>query len=153
MPANYANGKIGYDLTFEMNSFGEPRIRSEIETLKDVVLFILMTKPGQYPSLPQIGMNIEKLLYSFYDELDENELQSTLVQQCNMLGMYFQNGAIAFKTAKSHGQPDLLLQIQGAEMYPIGYKKDTNNTNKTYLIGITLDDLNQMIFNVNTKLT
>lgn len=148
---NYASGTIGYDLTFELNDFGEPRIRSEIETLKDVILFILLSKPGQYPSLPQIGMNVESMLYSFYDEIDENKLQATLTEQCNALGVYFQNGMVAIKKAIYKGKPSLLFQINGNEKFPVGYKKGNSGSNRTYLIGITLNDLNQMIFNVNSR--
>lgn len=151
MSANYASGSIGYDLSFELNEFGESRIRSEVEVLKNTILFILFTKPGQYPSLPQIGMNLEQKLYSFYDELDESSLQAELIQQCNALGMYFQNGCIAVKKVYYQNKPSLIIQIQGLEQYPAGYKKGTNTSMTTYLIGITLDDLNQMIFNVNTQ--
>lgn len=153
MAANYSNGSIGYDFTFEINEFGEPRIATEVETLKNAVLFVLMTKPGQYPSLPHIGLNIQSLLYSFYDEIDESQLQSQIIEQCNALGMYFQNGSIIIKKVMYRGQPSLIIQIAGNEIYPIGYKKTNSGTNRAYLIGITLDEFNKMIFNVNTQIT
>jgi hypothetical protein len=57
---------IGYDTTFELNEFNEHRLRSEIELIKNTILFILFAKPGQYPSLPHIGLDIQSMLYSFY---------------------------------------------------------------------------------------
>lgn len=153
MAANYSNTSIGYDFTFELNEFGEPRITTEVETLKNVVLFILLTKPGQYPSLPHIGLNLQSMLYSFYDEIDEGKLQSKIVEQCNALGSYFQNDMIMIKKVIYHNQPSLIIQIQGPETYPPGYKKSTTGTTRTYLIGITLNEFNQMIFNVNGNVT
>ena len=34
----YNNLTVGYDTTFELNEFNEPRLRSEIEVIKDVFL-------------------------------------------------------------------------------------------------------------------
>ena len=46
---------IGYDGTFELNEFNEPKLASEIEVVKNIILTVLFFKPGQYPSLPTIG--------------------------------------------------------------------------------------------------
>ena len=60
-----ADTNIGYDCTFELNEFNEPKLSSEIETIKNTLLFILFSKPGQYPSLPQIGIDINSYLYIY----------------------------------------------------------------------------------------
>ena len=67
--------------------------------------------------------------------------------------MYFQNGSIIIKKVMYRGQPSLIIQIAGNEIYPIGYKKTNSGTNRAYLIGTTLDEFNKMIFNVNTQIT
>ena len=77
--ANYAIGSIGYDTTFELNEFNEPKLRSEMETLKNVLLFVLFTKPGQYPSLPTVGLNIGSSLYEFYDEIDVDDIKTQII--------------------------------------------------------------------------
>lgn len=151
MGANYDETGIGYDTTFELNEFNEPRIRSEIETLKDVVLFILFSKPGSYPSLPEIGLNIEDYLYSFYDELDVNELKDKLKEQCSILAPYMTGGAIAIQKTKYNGQPSLIINIEGNETFPPGYKKDQIGNSKRYLIGLTYDDMQNLIYNVNAQ--
>ena len=149
MPANYALGTIGYDTTFELNEFNEPKIRSEMETLKNVIMFILFAKPGQYPSLPQIGMDIQNVLYSFYDELDVEELKQKLIEQCSMLGGYLNQGTVDIRKTKYKSQPSLMIHIQGTETYPDGYKKDMVGNSEKYLIGITYDEMNNMIYNIN----
>lgn len=151
MAANYAITSIGYDTTFELNEFNEPRIRSEIETLKDVLLFVLFSKPGQYPSLPMIGMDIGSNLYEFYDELNVEDLKTQIIDQCNILGSYINSGSIAIKKIKYKGKPSLIIHIEGTETFPPEYKSDQIGKSNRYMIGITYNDLDQMIYNVNAE--
>lgn len=148
---NYLNTNIGYDTTFELNEFNEPRIRSEIETIKDVILFILFSKPGQYPSLPHIGLDIQSMLYSFYDDLTESDLKYKIGEQCKAMGVYLSDGTINIRKTKYRGKPSLLINIEGTELYPDGYMKDNTTNSDRYLIGITFDELNQMIYNINSE--
>lgn len=143
--------RIGYDGTFEMNEFNEPRIRSEIEVIKNTILYILFTKPGQYPSLPSIGLDIESKLYSFYDEINTEDLKEKLINQCNALGAYINSGMVDIRKQKYRNKPSLLIHIEGTETYPEGYMKDSYNGSDRYLIGITFDQLNKMIYNISSE--
>ncbi len=142
---------IGYDTTSELNEFGQPRIRSEIELIKDVILFVLFAKPGQYPSLPQIGLDIGTMLYSFYDEVDEVKLKTQIIEQCSVLGVFFDKNIINIKKLMWRGSPSLLIHIEGKEQYPPGYMKDRVQNSTKYLIGITYDEFKNMIYNVNSQ--
>lgn len=148
--ANTSYG-IGYDTTFELNEFGQPKIQSEIELIKNIILFVLFSKPGQYPSLPHIGLDIQSQLYSFYDELDVEDLKVQLSGQCEILGAYFSQGTIDVKKTKYKNQPSLLIHIEGSETYPDGYMRDSIGTVNRYLIGITFDELNKMIYNISAE--
>lgn len=141
------NTVIGYDTTFELNEFREPKIKSEIEVVKDIILFILFSKEGQYPSLPKIGLNIRSYLYSFYDDLNVMELKSELIHQCEALGCYFDMNMINIRKKRYNNQPSLLINVYGTEKYPNGYMKD-HIRNNGYLIGITYDELKRMIYDV-----
>lgn len=143
--------KLGYDTTFELNEFNQPRIRSEIELIKNSILFILFSKPGQYPSLPTIGLNIETLLYSYYDELDVNDLKGRIIEQCNALGTFFDQNSIAIMKTKYKGEPSLLIHVEGKESYPRGYMRDQVKTTNRYLIGITFDEFKRMVYNINSQ--
>ena len=145
------NARIGYDATFELNEFNQPRIRSEIEVVKNTILYILFSKPGQYPSLPMIGLDIESLLYSFYDEINTEDLKDKLVKQCNALGCYFDNGMVAIQKMIYRNQPSLLIHIEGTETYPDGYMKDSISGSDRYLIGITFDELHKMIYSISSQ--
>lgn len=140
--------KIGYDVSFALDNFGKPRIISEIELIKNVVLFVLFTRPGQYPSLPNIGLNIQTMLYSYYDEINNNDLRDKIISQCNALGTYFDSGVISVLKTIYRNKPSLMIHIQGTETFPIGYSINDGESEK-YLIGITFDELNQMIYNIS----
>lgn len=146
-----SSARLGYDATFELNEFNEPRIRSEIEVVKNTILYILFSKPGQYPSLPTIGLDIESYLYSFYDEINPEDLKNKIVSQCNALGCYFDTGMVAIKKQIYKNKPSLLIHIEGTESYPNGYMKDSGRISDRYLIGITYDDLNRMIYNISSQ--
>jgi hypothetical protein len=142
--------KLGYDLTFELNSFGQPRIRSEIEMIKNIVLYVLFAKSGQYPSLPNIGLDIESLLYSDYETLDVEELKNQIYSQCNALGTYFGDNTIQIQKTIYNDKPSLLIHIDGSEILPNNneYLTDIHTKNEIYMIGITFDSLDQLLYNV-----
>ena len=140
----YAKKTMGYDLTFDVNDFNEPKLMSEIETVKNVLLFVLFAKPGQYPSLPKIGMDIEQYLYSFYDELDENDLKSQIVSQCQLLDQYISDSTIEIKKEMYKGQPSLIINVNGTIAYPRNYKWNRTEQYPGFQIGITIDEDKQL---------
>ena len=140
----YAKKTMGYDLTFDVNDFNEPKLMSEIETVKNVLLFVLFAKPGQYPSLPKIGMDIEQYLYSFYDELDENDLKSQIVSQCQLLDQYIADNTIEIKKEMYKGQPSLIINVNGTIAYPRNYKWNRTEQYPGFQIGITIDEDKQL---------
>ena len=142
--------KPGRDTTFELDKFSRPRLRDPAELIKNVVLFILFSKPGQYPSIPTIGLDIHSLLYSFYDELDEEELKRNITGQCQFLGIYFDNGTINIRKTIYRDKPSLLIHIEMGTENSTQYYTDTIETMDAagFQIGITLDELDRMIYNV-----
>ena len=147
------NYGIGYDLTFELNEFEQPRLRSEIELIKNTILFILFSKPGQLPSLPTIGLDIEGYLYSHYDEINPQDLKQKITEQCEVLGVYFDTNIIGIKKMIYEDAPALLIHIEGQEVYPDNYMKDNITTVNRYLIGITYDQLQNMVYNINADIS
>lgn len=144
---------IGYDLTYEINEFGNAKIKSEIESIRDVVLFILFTKPGQYPSMPDVGLDIDSVLYSFYDEIDTQVLQYQIINQCSSLGVYFNAGNLKVGKFRYQNHVYILIQITGQIKYPSDYQADDINETGRYDIALTHDELNKLVSNIEfTKL-
>lgn len=145
-------GVLGVDCTFEMDHFQNPRLRNENEMIKNVLLMILFMKPGQYPSLPQLGLDLQQLLYSFYDELDEEELKQKIIDSCNALELSFNIGRIVVKKTMYRNRPSLIIRIltdttdSWAESY---VASEDQRTKRNYYIGITLNEMNDIIYNIN----
>ena len=137
--------RVGLDTTFELDDFGKPRLRDELELIKNIVLYILFTEPGQYPSLPHIGLGIKSLLYSHYDDIIEEDLRDQIIGQCNALGVHFENGVVVIKKIIYRDKPSLIIHI---ERTIDDQFIDVNNLNK-YMIGISFDELDKMIYNIN----
>ena len=134
----------GFDATFDLNKFSAPKLISTDELAKNIIFFILFSKPGTYPSLPMIGMDIEKYLYSFYDEINVDEIKSKLIEQCSFLEQYFSSNNISITKSIKDNKPSLDIQINYSPM-----KEDTKL--KSYHIGITYDELNEMIYTLDDE--
>lgn len=144
--------RLGFDTTFEMNAFSQPRIRNELELIKNTLLYLLFSKPGQYPSIPWIGLNIRDLLHTHHDNLDVVDLQNRLISQCAAFGVYFENGTIQLLNVLYRNKPALLIHVETTpdDTHVANVQKylDQRNDNK-FLIGITFNELNEMIYNVS----
>ena len=137
--------QIGVDVTFELDKFGKPRIRSTLELVKNIILYVLFTKPGQYPSLPHIGLDIQNMLYTFFDDLDEEDLRDQIIRQCNALGVHFENGVVGIRKVMYRNKPSLMVHIEVPEQDRYLF----NDDEEKYLIGITFDELDKMIYNIS----
>ena len=67
------------------------------------------------------------------------------------MGVFLNDGTVQIKKTKYRGNPSLMISIEGTESYPDGYMKDHINVADRYLIGITFDELNRMIYNINVE--
>lgn len=73
---------VKLDPTFSVNNFNKPKVLSNMETYVNNILMLLFGKPGFYPSLPKIGMDINQYLYNFVDDVNTEQIKSKLAQQC-----------------------------------------------------------------------
>ena len=78
------------DPTYGLNDFNKPKVLSEAETYVRNILTILFGKPGFYPSIPNLGMDIKQYLYQFSDFLPllnsgDMEIYSTTVNNQTLL--------------------------------------------------------------------
>lgn len=71
------------DPTFSVNNFNKPKVLSSMETYVNNILMLLFGKPGFYPSLPTIGMDIGQYLYRFEGEVNTEEIKVRLATQCS----------------------------------------------------------------------
>jgi hypothetical protein len=152
--ASYETQIIGNDCTFELDTFGKPRLCSTTETLKNVVLYILFSKPGQYPSIPHLGMDIRSLLYNYYDDLSETELEDRLVQQCSALYPYVQTGNIRVRKMIYRNMPSIIVYVSTDENDSVvngQVSRNRKNNSLEFYIGLSVDDLGNLLYNINKR--
>jgi hypothetical protein len=99
---------------------------------------LLKMKPGQFPSIPELGIDIDQYLHEYSDDKTiPNTIKSKLEEQLNVLGYIGININIS-NDVTSEGVPALILIISGDERMTYHEKMPS------VVIGITYNQLGQM---------
>lgn len=129
---------FGVDLTFEMDDFNRSKLLNSSEMMKNIAMFIMYSKKGQIPSLPTIGLNIEKYLYEDYENLDISELEQNLTDQCSALDNFFtRNGKI--EKVYENDIPSLKISLN------YNPSEQTKRSYQNYQLGLSYDELLKII--------
>ena len=129
---------IGYDFAFGTDSMGRPKVLSSFQIGVNAVLTLLFMKPGQFPSIPDLGIDIDSYLHEYSD--DENipiEIKEKLTEQCNRLDII----GLKINVSLEHMEDNkdaLLIDITGTES--LCYGNETDHV----IIGISYDKLNRL---------
>jgi len=129
---------LGYDVALDVDSTYKPKVVSSFELAVNAVLTLLMMKPGQYPSIPELGMDISQYLFEYSDDKSlPGKLKAKLNEQCNRLDITGIEVSFVFDRLQD-GTDVLVVQIMGNDRLCYGLQ-----TNRV-LIGISYDKLNQI---------
>lgn len=124
------------DPVYGVNDFNRPKVLAEDETYVNNLLMILFGKPGFYPSIPYLGMDVGSMLYMFEDEINTDKIKTDLVYQCIDFLPLIDDGDLDVVVTTYKGRTMLIFQL------PIIYKKKTT----TLTVGVTLNDKGQLIY-------
>ena len=128
---------LGYDAVLDVDEFTKPKVISTFQMCVNAILTLLFMKPGQYPSIPELGINIESYLFEYADDPSiPREIKTKLEDQCNVISMVGITVDCMFD--KLDGHPALVIQIEGDEQLATG-----SQSNKV-VIGISYDKLNKL---------
>lgn len=127
-------GKV--EPNFGLDNFGRAKYANETEAIANAVLNLLFGKPGFFPSMPNLGINIQEILYSFWDDVDTSALKARIAEQCSEFADYINAGSLDVQKTMHNNQPLLLIVlptkvIDGKETLSIGITQDKNG-NTTY---------------------
>lgn len=125
------------DPAFGVDEFDQMKIYPSDETIVRNLLLILFGKPGFYPSIPSLGMNIQQYLYSFEDNMDTTLIKAKLAYQCKDFLPLIQDGSMDIYTTRSKGNPVLVFAL------PVIH----DNTYATLVLGVTILNSGEMQFN------
>lgn len=113
--------------SFGVNAFNKAKYKNESETIANAIINLLFGKPGYFPSMPGLGINIQNTLYAFWDDLDPLVLKAQIITQCQEFKQYVDDGSLDVIKSSYNDQPLLLVVI------PVQIKE----TKEHLVIGIT----------------
>ena len=124
------------DPTYGVNEFNKTKVLSETETYVNNILTILFGKPGFYPSIPTLGMDISQYLYKFEDAINVERIKAILANQCSEFLPLVESGDIDIIKTTYMGRSMLIFQL------PVIIDK----TQIAVALGVTLNAKGQMVY-------
>lgn len=129
---------LGYDVLLDTDSMYKPEVISSFEMTVNSIITLLLMKPGQYPSIPELGIDIESYLFEYSDDNTILQtLQEKLRDQMNRLDV---SGVDVnfYSDYTSDGNPALIVVITGNDIVCYGSRSNR------VIVGITYSKLNEI---------
>lgn len=98
------------ELSLEINSFDKPKELTRAQAWSQLILNIIFLKKGSYPSMPDLGIDIEQYEYEFLDTACERLMTDITQQQQTYLPDVPLVGVMVTQT-DFKGQPIMLVQL------------------------------------------
>ena len=103
---------MGKEVGFGIDGFKKPKIKSNVDTAAQLLLMVLLMRPGDNPVLPHIGIDIKKYVMGIQGDLDSNTLKDEIYNQCNgLFGFLVANDITVFTSNLSDGGDILIIYI------------------------------------------
>jgi hypothetical protein len=135
---NVSMQTLGFDTPLDVDSGNKPLVISTFELVVNSIITLLMMKPGQFPSIPELGLDIESYLFEYSD--DPNvilRLKAGLEDQCNRLGWSGITTDI-FVDEVENGIPVIVVTVDGVIYYSTEAKR------QHAVVGISYDKLKRV---------
>lgn len=129
--------------TFGVDDYKRVKVQSEKETIVNDMLMILYGKPGFYPSIPSLGMNIREYLYRPEDEVNTDQIKSVMRAQCNDFGDYIDDGSLDVVKTTYLGETLIIFILPEVD----------DNGEKLAALGVTLNSKKELVYNFIENMT
>lgn len=130
----------GQDPTYGTNNYNLPKVLSVTESYARNILTLLFGRPGFYPTIPELGMNIQQYLYKFEDEIDCDEIKTKLAEQCHEFAPEIQTGAMDVTMQRIGGRTVLLFKL------PIIY----DDKSLSIALAVTTNENGELVYQYNS---
>lgn len=136
---------LGYDVSFDVDEANKPKVLSTFEMCINAILTLLKMKPGQFPSIPELGIDVEQYLHEYSDDPTiPITIKSKLLNQLNRLD-YTGIDIQVFYDLTSDGHQAMVIRVEGTET--LEYHTEFSPV----IIGITYDQLGKLYTRVRYK--
>lgn len=129
---------LNYDVLLDSDSMYKPKVISSFEQGINIILTLLFMKPGQYPSIPELGIDIESYLFEYADDPHiPQEIRNKLIDQCNYIDIVGLDISVRLDKT-TEGYDAVIIEVTGNER--LGYGNESGHV----IIGISYDKLNRL---------
>lgn len=98
------------EMSLQINSFDKPTELNDIKAWSQLMLNLIFLKPGTYPSIPDMGIGIEKYEYDFLEDA-VNELSTKITEQQQTYLPDVPLSGVQISKMEHDGQPILVIQL------------------------------------------
>lgn len=136
--------EIKNELNFGIDNFGKQKMLTQAQSVAQVLINLLLMRPGQMPSLPHLGINIKQYLYKFEEDIDVSYIKAQISSQCSALLPYIDLSSMQMLLFPYENESILFiyipLSVEG-ETIVIGFKRNNKSNEVTfnYKINNSLD--------------
>lgn len=123
---------------FGVDNFNQPKMFNESETLVNNLLMLLFMKPGSYPSIPNLGIDINQYLYMFFDEINVEKIKYDIATQCVQFLDAVEAGTLDVRKIVYKKKPLLLLIL------PVRIEEKVSGLK----LALTTNDAGNIIYNI-----
>ena len=104
--------KVFYEPAFGLDSFRKPLVYEDWQVVAQSIIIVLFGRPGFYPSIAQLGVHIQDLMYEKIDDIDTDNLRGILAHQLEVFSDIIQSDdmKIAIKNTTG-GNPVLIIAL------------------------------------------
>ena len=104
--------KVFYEPAFGLDSFRKPLVYEDWQVVAQSIIIVLFGRPGFYPSIPQLGVHIQDIMYEKIDDLAIDNLRGILAHQLEVFSDIIQSDdmKIAIKNTTG-GNPVLIIAL------------------------------------------
>ena len=99
------------DIGYGLDDFQRMKVYTEAESIARYILNILLMRPGNYPGLPHIGLNVRQLLYDNLETFDATALKEQIYTQCGEIMPNIISNEIFAGVIEYNGITFLLIRI------------------------------------------
>lgn len=104
--------QVFYEPAFGLDYFRKPLVYEDWQAVAQSIIIVLFGRPGFYPSIPQLGVHIQDLMYEKIDNIDTDHLRGVLAHQLEVFSDIIQSDdmKIAIKSTTG-GNPVLVIAL------------------------------------------
>lgn len=129
--------EIKNELNFGLDNFGKQKSLTQAQTIGQMLVNLLLMKPGQMPSLPHIGIDIKQYLYKFEEDIDVSYIKSQISKQCSALLPYIDLSSMQLFLFPHETESILFIYVPLSvivedDVLVIGFKRDNSSNEVTF---------------------